>query len=81
MFYRLAMRSIQARAGISTDKIGALGKSWSSRFSVSGRNKLKLELQRALGPMDSDELTSFIGVAHQNPACQSREAALVSGHE
>jgi hypothetical protein len=69
MFHRLAMRSIQARAGISTDtdKIGA---------RLPRRSNAK-----AGGPMDSDELTSFIGVAHQNPACQSREAALVSGHE
>jgi hypothetical protein len=52
MLYCLAMRRIQVRAGIST-------KSWSSRFSVSGRNKLKLELQRACGPMKLDELTSY----------------------
>jgi hypothetical protein len=61
MFYRLAMWSIQARAGISTDtdKINARGQCWSSRFSVPERNKLKLELQRARGPMGLDELTSY----------------------
>jgi hypothetical protein len=60
MFYCLAMRSIHAWAGISTDndKSGARGQCWSSRFSVSERNKLKLELQRARGPMGLDELTS-----------------------
>jgi gamma-glutamyl phosphate reductase len=59
MFYRLAMWRIQARAGIST-------KSWSSRFNMSGRNKLKLEFQRACGPMKLDELTSYkwIGIGN-----------------
>jgi hypothetical protein len=61
MFYRLAMRSIQAWAGISTDtdKINARGQCWSSRFSVSERNKLKLELQRARGPMSRQERKLF----------------------
>ncbi len=59
MFYRPAMWSIQARAGSSPDKIGARGQCWSSRFSVSGRNKPKLELQRVRGPMGLDELTSY----------------------
>ena len=47
MFYRLAMRSIQARAGISTktDKIGA---------RLPRRSNAK-----AGGPMGLDELTSY----------------------
>ena len=59
MFYRLAMWSIQAGAGSSPDKIGMRGQCWSSRFSVSGRNKLKLELQRMGGPMGLDELAGY----------------------
>jgi hypothetical protein len=59
MFYRLAMWSIRAGAGISTNKIGMRGQRWSSRFSVSGRNTLKLELQRMRGLMGLDELTSY----------------------
>jgi hypothetical protein len=57
MFYRPAMWSIQAGAGSNPDKIGARGQCWSSRFSVSGRNKLKLELQHLRGLMGLDELT------------------------
>jgi gamma-glutamyl phosphate reductase len=42
MFYRLAMRSIQARAGISTDKIGARGpmglNEWVSATARCGLN-------------------------------------------
>jgi gamma-glutamyl phosphate reductase len=57
MFYRLAMWSIRSGAGISTDKIGMRGQCWSSRFNVSGRNKLMLELQRMRGPLGLDELT------------------------
>jgi len=66
MFYRLAMWSIRARAGISTDKIGARGQCWSSRFSVSGRNNLKLELQRVRGSLGLDELTSckWLGIGN-----------------
>jgi hypothetical protein len=56
MFYRPAMWSIQAKAGSSPDKIGARGQCWSLRFSVSGRNKLKLELQYLRGLMGLGEL-------------------------
>jgi gamma-glutamyl phosphate reductase len=45
MFYRLAMRNIQARAGISTEKIGA---------RLPRRSNAK-----AGGPMGRDELTSY----------------------
>jgi hypothetical protein len=61
------MWSIRSGAGISTNEIGAVGKSWSSRFSVSGRNKLKLELQRMRGPLGLDELTSdkWLGIGNE----------------
>ena len=79
MFYRLAMRSIRAGAGVSTDKIGKRGQCWSSRFSVSGRNKLKLELQRMRGLMGLDELTSYKWLGIGNGQIRTKSIVNISG--